>query len=126
MRPGQRTSTFGLLLAFFAIYVIWGSTYLGIRVGIETIPPLLMMGTRHLIAGALVFGYMRLKGESAPRGMWKPALIASTFCFLGGHGLLSWAEQRVSSGMAALLVSLEPVIMVLLARLAKQEGRISG
>ncbi len=119
-------SRVGLLLAFFAIYVIWGSTYLGIRVGIETIPPLLMMGTRHLIAGALVFSYMRLKGEKAPRWMWKPALIAATFCFLGGHGLLSWAEERVSSGMAALLVALEPVIMVLLARRAKQEARISG
>jgi len=127
MQPrGQRTSTVGLLLAFFAIYVIWGSTYLGIRVGIETIPPLLMMGTRHLIAAALVFGYMRLKGEKAPRWMWKPALIAAAFCFLGGHGLLAWAEQRVSSGMAALLVALEPVIMVVLARRAKQEARISG
>ncbi|MGZ4819409.1 MAG: EamA family transporter [Terriglobales bacterium] len=116
-----------LALAFFAIYVIWGSTYLGIRVAVESIPPLLMMGTRHLVAGALVFAYMRARGEPVPSAqLWKPALLAGALCFLGGHGLLAWAEQRVSSGMAALLVALEPVIMVLLARRAKQEGKISG
>jgi len=116
-----------LILAFLAIYVVWGSTYLGIRVAIESIPPLLMMGARHVVAGALLFAYMRLRGEaSPPRFAWKPALLAGALCFLGGHGLLAWAEQRVSSGMAALLVSLEPVIMVLLARRAKQEGRILG
>ncbi|MBZ5568336.1 MAG: EamA family transporter [Acidobacteriia bacterium] len=116
-----------LILAFVAIYVVWGSTYLGIRVAIESIPPLLMMGIRHLAAGTLLFAYLRLRGEAAPpRFAWKPAVLAGALCFLGGHGLLAWAEQRVSSGMAALLVSLEPVIMVLLARRAKQEGRISG
>jgi drug/metabolite transporter (DMT)-like permease len=116
-----------LILAFLAIYVIWGSTYLGIRVAIESIPPLLMMGARHVAAGTLLFVYMRARGEAAPpRISWKPAMLAGALCFLGGHGLLAWAEQRVSSGMAALLVSLEPVIMVLLARRARQEGRISG
>jgi drug/metabolite transporter (DMT)-like permease len=116
-----------LILAFLAIYVVWGSTYLGIRVAIESIPPFLMMGARHLTAGVLLFVYMRARGEAAPpRSAWKPALLAGALCFLGGHGLLAWAEQRVSSGMAALLVALEPVIMVLLARRAKQEGRISG
>ena len=116
-----------LVLAFLAIYVVWGSTYLGIRVAIESIPPLLMMGARHLTAGALLFAYMRQRGEAAPpRSAWKPAVLAGALCFLGGHGLLAWAEQRVSSGMAALLVSLEPVIMVLLARRAKQEGSVSG
>jgi drug/metabolite transporter (DMT)-like permease len=116
-----------LVLAFFAIYVVWGSTYLGIRVAIESIPPLLMMGSRHLVAGALLFAYMRLRGEAVPPlATWKPAVLAGALCFLGGHGLLSWAELRVSSGMAALLVALEPVIMVLLARRAKQEGRTTG
>ncbi len=116
-----------LILAFLAIYVIWGSTYLAIRVAIESMPPLLMMGTRHLAGGALLFGYLRLRGEAMPpMRVWKPAILAGALCFLGGHGLLAWAEQRVSSGMAALLVSLEPVVMVLLARRLKQEGRISG
>jgi drug/metabolite transporter (DMT)-like permease len=116
-----------LVLAFLAIYVVWGSTYLAIRVAIESIPPLLMMGARHLTAGILLFAYMRLRGDAAPpRGAWKPAVLAGALCFLGGHGLLAWAEQHVSSGMAALLVALEPVIMVLLARRAKQEGKVGG
>jgi drug/metabolite transporter (DMT)-like permease len=123
----ERPKTALLIVAFLAIYVIWGSTFLAIRVAIETIPPLLMMSARHIAAGALLFAYMRLRGEAAPpRRAWTPAVVAGALCFLGSHGLLAWAEQRVSSGMAALLVSLEPVIMVLLARRAKQEGRISG
>jgi drug/metabolite transporter (DMT)-like permease len=123
----ERPKTGLLILAFLAIYVIWGSTFLAIRVAIETIPPLLMMSARHVVAGILLFAYMRLRGEAAPpRSAWKPAVVAGALCFLGSHGLLAWAEQRVSSGMAALLVSLEPVIMVLLARRAKQEGTISG
>src|SRR5512146_1024726 len=122
-----RTNTALLVLAFAAIYVIWGSTFLAIRVAVASIPPLLMMAARHLTAGALVYAYMRTRREPAPpRRMWVPALVAGALCFWGGHGLLAWAEQRVSSGMAALLVALEPVIMVLLARRAKQEGRISG
>ncbi len=121
-----RTSTALLVLAFLAIYLIWGSTFFAIRVAIGTIPPLLMMAARHLTAGAILFAYMRLRGEGAPPlRMWGPALLAGAFCFLGSHGLLAWSEQRVSSGLAALLVSLEPVIMVVLARRAKQEGRIS-
>jgi drug/metabolite transporter (DMT)-like permease len=123
----ERPKTALLVLAFLAIYVIWGSTYLAIRVAIESIPPLLMMGTRHVIAGALLFAYMRLRGDAAPSvSAWKPAVLAGALCFLGGHGLLAWAELRVSSGMAALLIALEPVIMVVLARRANQEGRVSG
>ena len=116
-----------LILAFLAIYLVWGSTFLAIRVAIESIPPLLMMGARHVLAGTLLFAYMRVRGDAEPpRSAWKPAVLAGALCFLGSHGLLAWAEQRVSSGMAALLVSLEPVIMVLLARRARQEGRISS
>ena len=126
MAGEQRVSTVGLVLAFFAIYVIWGSTYLAIKVAVESIPPLLMMAMRHLAAGTLLFLYLRLRGEKTPAGMWKPALAAGALCFLCGHGLLAWAEQRVSSGMSALLIALEPVIMVLLARAARQEERISG
>ncbi len=126
MSLNQRPSKPGMVLAFFAIYVIWGSTYLAIRVAVEGIPPLLMMGARQLIAGGLMLALMRGRGEGAPRWMWKPALVAGALCFLGGHGLLAWAEQRVASGMAALLMALESVMMVLLARAAKQEKRISG
>jgi drug/metabolite transporter (DMT)-like permease len=108
--------------AFLAIYLIWGSTYLGIRYAVETLPPLLMMGLRHVVAGGLLYAWVRMRGGPAPeRRLWVPAAIAAVFCFLGGHGLLAWAEQRVSSGLAALLLATEPLIMVVLARLAGQE-----
>src|SRR6185437_10000423 len=115
-------TTFKLLAAFFAIYVIWGSTYLAIRFAVEGLPPLLMMGTRHLTAGALLLGLLLVRREKMPgRAAWGAALIGGALQFLGGHGLLAWAEVRVSSGLAALLVAAEPLVMVVLARLAGQE-----
>src|SRR5512146_1200883 len=115
-------TTFKLLAAFFAIYVLWGSTYLAIRFAVESLPPLLMMGARHLTAGALLLGFLFLRGERAPRqAAWGAALIGGALQFLGGHGVLGWAEVRVSSGLAALLVASEPLVMVVLARLAGQE-----
>jgi drug/metabolite transporter (DMT)-like permease len=115
-------TTLKLLLAFFAIYVIWGSTYLAIRFAVEGLPPLLMMGARHLTAGALLLGLLLVRGEKSPgRAAWRAALLGGALQFLGGHGLLAWAEVRVSSGLAALLVAAEPLVMVVLARLAGQE-----
>jgi len=108
--------------AFFAIYVVWGSTYLGIRYAVDSLPPLLMMGIRHVIAGGLLYAWVRVRGGAAPESrLWLPASIAAALCFLGGHGLLSWAEVRISSGLAALLIATEPLVMVLLARWAGQE-----
>lgn len=123
MRPNYSgATTFKLLAAFFAIYVIWGSTYLAIRFAVESLPPLLMMGVRHLTAGVLLLGLLLVRGERLPgRGAWGAALIGGALQFLGGHGLLAWAEVRVSSGLAALLIACEPLLMVLLARLAGQE-----
>jgi drug/metabolite transporter (DMT)-like permease len=115
-------TTFKLLAAFFAIYVIWGSTYLAIRFAVQGLPPLLMMGARHLTAGALLLAVLVLRGEKRAGGAaWAAALIGGALQFLGGHGLLAWAEVRVSSGLAALLVASEPLVMVVLARLAGQE-----
>src|SRR5579864_9340925 len=115
-------TTFKLLAAFFAIYVIWGSTYLAIRFAVQGLPPLLMMGARHLTAGALLLAVLFLRGEKrAGRAAWAAAVIGGALQFLGGHGLLAWAEVRVSSGLAALLVAAEPLVMVVLARLARQE-----
>lgn len=115
-------TTLRLLAAFFAIYVIWGSTYLAIRFAVEGLPPLLMMGARHLTAGALLLGVLLVRREKMPgRAAWGAALIGGALQFLGGHGLLAWAEVRVSSGLAALLVAAEPLVMVVLARLAGQE-----
>ena len=119
-------STAGLAAAFAAIYLIWGSTYLGIRYAVETFPPLLMMGLRHSSAGALLYAWARWRGVPAPtlREWVHPALIGALL-FLGGHGSLAWAEQRVPSGIAALLVATCPMWIVLLARIAGVEWHLS-
>ena len=102
-RPATRGQ---LVLAFAAVYVLWGSTYLAIRFGVETIPPFLMAGLRHLTAGLLLFGWLRLRGTPAPeRRHWGPAAAIGGLMLLGGNGLVSWAEQRVPSGLAALIVA---------------------
>jgi drug/metabolite transporter (DMT)-like permease len=116
-----------LILGFAAIYLIWGSTYLGIRYAVETIPPFLMMGIRHFVAGSLVFAWARLRGAPAPRfQQWVWALIAGAFLFLGGHGVLAWAEQEVPSGLAALLCATLPLWTVLIARTDHTEPRLGA
>jgi len=122
-----RPATAGLVAAFAAIYLIWGSTYLAIRYAIETLPPLLMMGMRHLGAGAALYAWTRLRGTPAPklREWLHPALIGALL-FLGGHGSLAWAEQHVPSGIAALLVATLPMWIVVLARIKGTERRFGG
>jgi drug/metabolite transporter (DMT)-like permease len=97
------------------VYTLWGSTYLGIRFAVESIPPFLMAGTRHLTAGIVLFAFARLRGAPAPtRRQWRDAAIVGTLLLVIGNGGLSWAEQRVASGTAALLCALTPLYMVLL------------
>jgi drug/metabolite transporter (DMT)-like permease len=116
-----------LILGFAAIYLIWGSTYLGIRYAVETIPPFLMMGVRHLTAGVVVFAYARIRGAEAPKlRHWGWALGAGVLLFLRGHGILAWAEQKVPSGLAALLCATLPLWTVMLARVDGTETRLGG
>ena len=105
-----------LLAAFAAVYIIWGSTYLAIRFAVETLPPLLMAGVRFLIAGAILLLWSRLRERlGAPtRRDWITGLVSGALLLLGGNGAVVWAEQRVPSGMAALLVAIVPLWMVLL------------
>jgi drug/metabolite transporter (DMT)-like permease len=108
-------SNLRLLTAFAAVYLIWGSTYLAIRFAIETMPPFLMAGVRFVIAGGLLFGLMLLRGARLPtRREWIAALIIGGLLLLGGNGAVVWAEQRVPSGLTALLVATEPLWVVLL------------
>jgi drug/metabolite transporter (DMT)-like permease len=95
--------------------VIWGSTDLAIRFAIETLPPFLMAGTRFLIAGTLIYSYARLRGRPRPtRDQWWSALIIGTLLLMGGNGAVTWAELRIPSGVAALMVAVTPCWMVLL------------
>jgi drug/metabolite transporter (DMT)-like permease len=110
-----------LLAAFGAVYVLWGSTYLAIRFGVETIPPFVMAGTRHLTAGLLLYAWIRAKGTPRPeRRHWGSAAVIGGLMLLGGNGLVTWAEQRVPSGLAALIVASVPIWMAVLAGIEKR------
>ena len=111
-----RPSKLAILSAFAALYLIWGSTYLGIRFAIETIPPLLMAGTRFLLAGLILYAIAR--GQGAPKGSpanWRTALIIGACLLLGGNGGVTLAEQYVSSGLASVMVATVPIYIALLA-----------
>lgn len=110
-----------MLLAFAAIYFIWGSTFLAIRFAVESIPPLLMMGIRHLGAGSLLMGWLKMRGTKIDRKLWMQAAIGGMFLFIGSHGTLAIAEQHIPSGRAALIVATIPLWMVLLAWIRRQQ-----
>jgi drug/metabolite transporter (DMT)-like permease len=119
-------STAQVVLAFASVYLIWGTTYLAIRYAVESIPPLLMMAMRHTIAGSLVYAWTRMRGVPAPTlREWKFPVIIGTILFLGGHGSLAWAEQKVPSGVAALLVATLPMWILLIARTTRTEEKFS-
>ena len=103
-----------LLLAFAAIYGIWGSTYLAIRVAVETLPPFMMAGLRFLAAGALLYGWLAFKGRAraTPR-QWRDNAAVGALLLLGGNGLVVWAEQKIPSGITTLIISVSPLFMVL-------------
>lgn len=123
---GEAPSRSAVLAAFAAIYVIWGSTYLAIRFAIETLPPFLMAGTRFLVAGVLLYAWCRLRGAKRPDPLhWKGAALPSLFMLLGGVGAVSWAEQLVPSGLAALIVATVPLWLTVLAWLGP-DGRRPG
>ncbi|HOA22944.1 MAG TPA: drug/metabolite exporter YedA [Aggregatilineales bacterium] len=103
-------SRWKIAAAFAAIYIIWGSTYLGIRFAIETIPPFLMAGVRFLLAGAMLYGWARVRGAPRPlRVHWRSAAIIGALLLLGGNGGVTWGEQHIASGLAALLVATVPI-----------------
>jgi drug/metabolite transporter (DMT)-like permease len=113
--PSPSPARGALILAFTAIYLLWGSTYLGIRVCVETMPPFLMAGVRFLIAGALLFTFLKLRGAAWPTArQWSINAIIGTFLLLGGNGLVVWAEQTIPSGIAALLIGVSPLFFVLI------------
>jgi drug/metabolite transporter (DMT)-like permease len=112
--PAKHPSRTALLLAFAAIYLIWGSTYLGIRVAVESMPPFLMAGMRFLIAGAILFSVLKLRGAAWPTAhQWTANTVIGIFLLLGGNGLVVWAEQYVPSGITALLIGVSPLFIVL-------------
>ena len=102
-----------ILAALGATYIIWGSTYLAIRVALETIPPFVMAGTRFVVPGLILIAWTWLKGAAAPTRLhWRSALIIGALMPLGGSGGITWAEQRIPSGLAALIIGAVPLWVV--------------
>ena len=116
-----------MIAALAAVYLIWGSTYIGIRFAIETLPPFLMASTRFLIAGALLYSWQRRRGAPAPRRLhWRSATVVGALMILGGNGGVTWSEQHVPSGFAALMIGAVPIFVVLVEWLAFGAPRPNG
>jgi drug/metabolite transporter (DMT)-like permease len=114
MEPTARPPAWKTVLAFSIIYFVWGSTFLAIRVGVREVPPLLLASMRFFIAGIMLFGWLRLKGTPSPsRREWVSASVLAVCIFVVDYGLLFWAEQRVPSGIAAVMLATIPAFMAL-------------
>lgn len=123
LSPARRLE---VLLAFFAIYAIWGSTYLAIRFAVETIPPFYTAGIRHLAAGIILLVWCLAKRLRPTWAQVRASIIIGAFLFLGGHGSVHWAEQKLPSGLASLLVASEPLWVFLLSAVAAKQWRLNG
>jgi len=114
MEAASAPRAWKLLLAFAIIYLVWGSTFLAIRVGVREVPPFLLAGLRFLIAGLVLFAWMRAKGTASPTArQWFSAILLAVLIFVLDYGLLFWAERRVPSGIAAVMMATIPVFMTL-------------
>lgn len=116
MTGAERPRTLHLVLAWASVYLIWGSTYLGIRFAIESIPPFLMAGSRHLLAGLVLYAWSRLRqGASPPNARdWLRAAVLGVLMLVTANGATTWAEQLVPSGLTALIVCTSALWLVLL------------
>lgn len=122
-----RPASWKILLAFGIIYFVWGSTYLSIRVGVREVPPFLLAGIRFLVAGVFLYGWMRLKGVAHPNGReWAGILLQGTLIFLIDYGCVFWAEQRVPSGIAAVVLATIAVFIALLEILVLRTQRLTA
>lgn len=111
--------------AFAAIYFLWGSTYLAIRVSVETLPPLFAAGLRFAIAGLILYAWCRLRQERVPsRAEWRNLWILGALLFLGGYSGLFWAEKTLPSGIASVLIAMVPVWIVLLETVVLRTQRM--
>jgi len=119
VRPVSRPGRIETVSAFLAIYLIWGSTFLAIRLTVQSIPPLFTAGTRHLLAGAILLCWALWKGERPTRQGWRAGLILGFLFFFVSHGLLHWAELEVPSGVAALVIAVEPAIVAVMLPLLR-------
>jgi drug/metabolite transporter (DMT)-like permease len=127
MDAREHRATWKTLLAFAIIYFVWGSTFLAIRVGVHEVPPLLLAAMRFSVAGAILFFWMIAKGERLPSGrQWVSAILLAFLIFVLDYGLLFWAEQRVPSGLAAVMMATIPVFIALAEIVILRTQRLSA
>jgi drug/metabolite transporter (DMT)-like permease len=121
--PPTKPSRLAVIAAFLALYLIWGSTYLAIRYAVETIPPLYTAGFRHLLAGAILLAWCIAKRLRPTVAQIRASMVIGALFFLVGHGSLHWAEQHVPSGLASLLIAIEPIIVFAMTSIAARHWR---
>jgi drug/metabolite transporter (DMT)-like permease len=110
----HRPARWKILLAFAIIYFVWGATFLAIRVGVREVPPFLLAAMRFLVAGLVLYGWMIARGERSPSGrQWTSVSVLAILIFVVDYGLLFWAELRVPSGIAAVMLATIPAFMAL-------------
>src|SRR6202023_2981186 len=114
MEHTPRPRVWKALLAFAIIYFVWGSTFLAIRVGVREVPPFLLAGMRFLVAGIILYVWMRARGTPSPSAReWGAVSLLAILIFVLDYGLLFWAERRVPSGIAAVMLATIPVFMAI-------------
>jgi drug/metabolite transporter (DMT)-like permease len=120
--PASRTA---VVLAFLAIYVIWGSTYLAIWYAVSSIPPLYTAGFRHAVAGSILLAWALVKGQRPTWAQMRASLVIGFLFFLVGHGTLHWAETQIPTGLASLLIASEPIWVFLMACATEKRWRMN-
>ncbi|HKF03773.1 MAG TPA: EamA family transporter [Candidatus Sulfotelmatobacter sp.] len=127
MDASSHPAKWKVLLAFGIIYFVWGSTFLAIRVGVREVPPFFLAGMRFLIAGLALYAWLRVKGTPSPtRREWGSATLLAVLIFVLDYGLLFWAEQKVPSGIAAVMMATIPAFMAIADILILKSERLTG
>jgi drug/metabolite transporter (DMT)-like permease len=114
-----------MFLAFFAIYVLWGTTFLAIRIAVEELPPLFAAGVRFFVAGVVLYAFMRVRGETKPSlPQWRSLAIMAVLMFVAEYGPLFWAEKYVPSGVVSVLAATLPILTMILEMLILRQQRM--
>jgi drug/metabolite transporter (DMT)-like permease len=126
MHSASQPSRWKVLLAFAIIYFVWGSTYLAIRIGVAEVPPFLLAGMRFFIAGAVLYGWMRMKGTPSPTlREWRSASLLAILIFVIDYGLVFWSERRVPSGITAVMMATIPAFTAISEILIMKTQRLT-
>jgi drug/metabolite transporter (DMT)-like permease len=122
---GSQSYRIRLFLSFFAIYILWGTTFLAIRIAVEELPPLFAAGARFFTAGILLYAFMRVKGQTAPTAkQWRSLTIMALLMFVAEYGPLFWAEKYVPSGVVSVFAATLPILTLIIEMLILRRQRM--